>query len=619
MYTRCPECETMFHLSVEDLRQAGGRVRCGECTHVFYGMDFLAEEPDGDSRHVAADPAEPSDASDAEPDELAAFDIDSTDADEALEAAPSVDEILYTSDDDELAADEPEEQSAEDFAEGLNEAPDESTENLGASDEEAEPEPELTEITANQEYAEIEPDTSFEDDNDAVELDESDADAEPDIGAPEDYQAALSDEDEDDEDEDEDNDAEAILFSSAVEDLPALDELADDSSGTETEWFADDDSADDDGALVETSDANDDDEDDEWDSSDDLTATDERDDDESDDEDSEFDIDDTIWEKIPGVGTLDGDGEAINLPDMQQDDTGAFLTSMLDDLEADATTEEQLADSDPERLQTEHPDPESEEQDDDTLDSGADDSVTHLESDAAPELEFNVPEEQWSNVFESTSEHELKEETILVVSPDDIEPDAAADDQSPPWEFDKYKNVDLSGQSSKLMFWLSCIVVLGLLLAGQIVHYNRDSLAASPQYGEKIRQVYSWLDLPLYPRWSIEDYEIRGSEAVVGETGADVMDIRTQIAAIGEHEVGLPLLRVILRDRWSNPVAQRMFSPIEYALAEDLPQNQLLQPNSNLAARLSIIDPGSGAQGYELELCIPHRHRKLQCSGQAFK
>jgi hypothetical protein len=158
-----------------------------------------------------------------------------------------------------------------------------------------------------------------------------------------------------------------------------------------------------------------------------------------------------------------------------------------------------------------------------------------------------------------------------------------------------------------------------LLLGGQIVHYNRDSLAADPKYGQQIRGIYTWLDLPLYPRWSIEDYEIRGSEAVVGETGADVMDIRTQIAVIGEHKVGLPLLRVILRDRWSNPVAARMFSPIEYAAAEDIPVNQLLDPNSNLAARLSIIDPGSGAQGYELELCIPQRYEQLQCSGQAFK
>ncbi len=35
--TTCPHCETSFHIGEEQLRQAGGRVRCGNCLQVFDG------------------------------------------------------------------------------------------------------------------------------------------------------------------------------------------------------------------------------------------------------------------------------------------------------------------------------------------------------------------------------------------------------------------------------------------------------------------------------------------------------------------------------------------------------------------------------------------------------
>ena len=44
MYTQCPECETTFKLGAEDLRLANGKVRCGDCNHVFNALEFLAEE-----------------------------------------------------------------------------------------------------------------------------------------------------------------------------------------------------------------------------------------------------------------------------------------------------------------------------------------------------------------------------------------------------------------------------------------------------------------------------------------------------------------------------------------------------------------------------------------------
>jgi predicted Zn finger-like uncharacterized protein len=43
--TRCPACETHFRVTAEQLKARSGRVRCGECHHVFNALDSLIEEP----------------------------------------------------------------------------------------------------------------------------------------------------------------------------------------------------------------------------------------------------------------------------------------------------------------------------------------------------------------------------------------------------------------------------------------------------------------------------------------------------------------------------------------------------------------------------------------------
>jgi predicted Zn finger-like uncharacterized protein len=43
--TRCPACETHFRVTAEQLKARSGRVRCGQCQHVFNALDSLIEEP----------------------------------------------------------------------------------------------------------------------------------------------------------------------------------------------------------------------------------------------------------------------------------------------------------------------------------------------------------------------------------------------------------------------------------------------------------------------------------------------------------------------------------------------------------------------------------------------
>ena len=44
MYTQCPDCEIAFRVTAEVLKQAAGKVRCGNCGNAFNALAYLSEE-----------------------------------------------------------------------------------------------------------------------------------------------------------------------------------------------------------------------------------------------------------------------------------------------------------------------------------------------------------------------------------------------------------------------------------------------------------------------------------------------------------------------------------------------------------------------------------------------
>ncbi|HEX7954673.1 MAG TPA: zinc-ribbon and DUF3426 domain-containing protein, partial [Burkholderiales bacterium] len=69
LYTRCPQCETTFRVTTQQLQASGGQVRCGHCQNVFDAFATLtAKEPQSVPREPsAATPASPVGATAGEP------------------------------------------------------------------------------------------------------------------------------------------------------------------------------------------------------------------------------------------------------------------------------------------------------------------------------------------------------------------------------------------------------------------------------------------------------------------------------------------------------------------------------------------------------------------------
>ena len=160
--------------------------------------------------------------------------------------------------------------------------------------------------------------------------------------------------------------------------------------------------------------------------------------------------------------------------------------------------------------------------------------------------------------------------------------------------------------------WFAASLVAALVLGAQFLHYSRDALAADPTWGAAVRALYARLGLPLDPDWPLDAYEIRSVKALVGNAPQGALDIAAEIAVTGRQPVGLPLLRVALRDRWSNIVASGVFGAADY-LAETRPPTSLYAPGTLIPVQLSLKDPGAAAQGFELDVCMPSRQAGLRC------
>jgi hypothetical protein len=160
--------------------------------------------------------------------------------------------------------------------------------------------------------------------------------------------------------------------------------------------------------------------------------------------------------------------------------------------------------------------------------------------------------------------------------------------------------------------WIIATTALSIMLIAQLLHHNRDALAASPGFGDTVQSIYGSLGLTLYPEWPLTSFEIRGTEAVGGGGRSPGLNILAKILVVGRETVGMPLVRVVLRDRWSDPVASGVFLPTEYLQGGEIPTRGL-RPGTTLPIQIEVADPGAEARGYVVDVCLPRRRSGLLC------
>ena len=144
---------------------------------------------------------------------------------------------------------------------------------------------------------------------------------------------------------------------------------------------------------------------------------------------------------------------------------------------------------------------------------------------------------------------------------------------------------------------------LVLLLAIQFVHTYRHTLARHPRLGQAIMGIYGALGANLQPDWNLHAYEILqwhlGSDPAIPGT----LKVRASLKNVASFAQPYPLLKLVLEDRWGESVREREFEPAEYLDPGTAP-DRLLGPAQQATATISIVDPGTDAEGFRFDVCL---------------
>lgn len=151
--------------------------------------------------------------------------------------------------------------------------------------------------------------------------------------------------------------------------------------------------------------------------------------------------------------------------------------------------------------------------------------------------------------------------------------------------------------------WVAAIGFLALLLAVQVVHSERNTLVRNETLGPIIAGAYAFLGLtPLAPT-DLSAYELRQWGAASDPREANRLMLRASIINRASYAQPFPLLRLTLQDRYGSTLGERDIGPADYLPGTGAPD--LLGPGERADALIRIVDPGTEAVGFELDICLP--------------
>ncbi len=161
--------------------------------------------------------------------------------------------------------------------------------------------------------------------------------------------------------------------------------------------------------------------------------------------------------------------------------------------------------------------------------------------------------------------------------------------------------------------WVAGVAALGILLLLQVVHSQRDQLVRSPSLGPAIAGVYSFLGLSVVAPTDLSAYELRQWGAASDPNEADRLILRASIVNRATYAQPFPLLRLTLQDRFGGTLRQGDVQPADYLPGAGV--GDLLGPGERADALIRIVDPGTEAVGFELDICLQSKGG-VRCANQ---
>jgi hypothetical protein len=243
---------------------------------------------------------------------------------------------------------------------------------------------------------------------------------------------------------------------------------------------------------------------------------------------------------------------------------------------------------------------------------------TAAEPDAKPAADEARPFDSASGLFETIV---MEGETVRSTLADDDDAEREAR-QVEPFVLDPIAVNDTEDAEPRRPAWAGiaaapAAIVLALLLAAQLVHANRESLATFGAVQHTLGPLYRALGRPLTPRWNVRGWQF---EATNGSTDAsgERLTIHSRIANRSEQALPYPLVHVSLTDRREEVIGSRVLTADEY-LAGNVDPERPLEPGQNFTAVIAIDAPSDAATGFKLNVCYRIASGHLRCAIDDFK
>jgi predicted Zn finger-like uncharacterized protein len=161
------------------------------------------------------------------------------------------------------------------------------------------------------------------------------------------------------------------------------------------------------------------------------------------------------------------------------------------------------------------------------------------------------------------------------------------------------------------------VVLLTLILAAQVVHAYRESLATYPAFDRTVGSVYRLFGKPVVPGWDIRDWQFESTSGSTDEQD-QFLTLTSRIANNSGIPMPYPLLHVSLTDRWEEIIGSKVLEPSEY-LAGTARRADRVSPGQHFTAVVRIESPSPDATGFKLNVCYREAGERVRCATEDFR
>jgi predicted Zn finger-like uncharacterized protein len=163
----------------------------------------------------------------------------------------------------------------------------------------------------------------------------------------------------------------------------------------------------------------------------------------------------------------------------------------------------------------------------------------------------------------------------------------------------RFQRRSRSMESIEFWRWSGAALGLLLLLGVQVLGFERARLAQNSQLRPALDGLCAALGCELPPFKDVDGIEILSRALLADRDNKDALEFRLVLANRSGLPQGFPDLRLVLNALDGQPVAERVFSPLEYL--GEWPDDIVMPVGKSFEARLVLYKPGRDIGGFNIE------------------